>query len=88
VKYFTVSLPNGEERGPFSTKTAVCRCLGDLSLERFLPTLEGVTVNRWWWVRDELVECETYEAHQFYAMKASELRRGATAQWAAARGQL
>jgi hypothetical protein len=82
MKYFTVGIPGEPEHGPFSSKGGVMACLEKL------PSLEGVEIVRWWWVGDELVETEEMPPAQFRATRSRELVRGATAQWAAARGQL
>jgi hypothetical protein len=82
VKYFTISEPNGKEHGPVSSKRSVVAVLDSL------PSLDGVEIVRWWWVRDELVDTDVYEPRKFLATRAHELQRGATAQWAAARGRL
>lgn len=72
MKYFTANI-NGSEKNIGSAAAA----------RRFLRANPSVlTVTRWWWSGQDLIECEEYDREQVLNTKSVVLEQGATAQWA------
>lgn len=49
------------------------------------PDIKRVT--RYWWSRDDLIDCEEYTRDKILGRPVGEIERGQTAQWAAQHGR-
>lgn len=45
------------------------------------------SVDKWWWVGSDLIECEEVSRDQIFTKKAKQLKAGMTAQWAYEHGK-
>jgi hypothetical protein len=76
MKYFTVKLKS-EDKEHICTKK--------ISLVNFIRNniTEIEYIRRYWWSGDDLIECNSFKPEEIILTKASQLKRGHTAQWAA-----
>ncbi len=78
MKYF-IAEHDGQEL-QFSRVTNLRRWLKDHP--------EVASVHRYWWYRNDLVECEEIKRETILGKTARQLTQGETAQWAANHGRL